>query len=139
MLGDPLRVDFKQPGVATPHRSPIRGSRYLFILRLAATQISRHGNSNLLGVRKVQVFHEADKVALIGMAADARIVRTLLADRRHGATTVVVAGKNQAVVRQSEDLLGDRAVERAGVALLEIAAASAPNQQTVAGERHAVV
>src|SRR5882672_5726788 len=99
MLGDPLRVDFKQPGVATPHRSPIRGSRYLFILRLAATQISRHGNSNLLGVRKVQVFHEADKVALIGMTADARIMLALLADRRHGAPTVIVPRKQQAIVR----------------------------------------
>src|SRR5687767_10061716 len=123
MLGNPLRVDLEQPRVAPPHRSPIRGSWQLLILWLAATQISGHGNSNLLGVRQIQVFHEADKVALIGMAADARIVRTLLADRRHGAATVVVAGKQQAIVGQSEDLLGDRAVERAGVALLEIAAA----------------
>ena len=50
-----------------------------------------------------------------------------------------MAGKNQAVVRQTEDLLGDGAVECAGVALLEIAAAGAADQQTVAGERHAVV
>src|SRR5678816_704592 len=88
---------------------------------------------------QIEIFHETDKVALIGSAADSRIMRPFFGDRRHGATAVVVAGKNQAVVGQSENLLSDRAIERAGVALLEIAAAGPANQQTVARERHAVV
>src|SRR6516165_927732 len=88
---------------------------------------------------QIQIFHEADKVALIGLAADTRIMCPLLGDRRYGATTVVVAGKNQAVVRQAEDLLDDRAIKGAGIALLKITAAGTANQQTVARERHAVV
>ena len=125
MFGHPLRLDFEQPGVAPPPRPPVRGSRYLFIFGFATSQIGRHGDSDLLGVRQVQVFHEADEVALIGAAANARVVRPLLADRRHRAPAVVVSGKQQAFVRQCENLLGDRSIERTSVALLEITAAGA--------------
>ena len=45
-----------------------------------------------------------------------------------------MAGVEQAAVGQAEDLLGDRAPEGVGVALLEVAAAATANQQGVAGE-----
>jgi hypothetical protein len=50
-----------------------------------------------------------------------------------------VAGKDEAIAGQAEDLFLDRPVQRAGMALLEIAAAGAPDQQAVAGEGQALV
>ena len=139
MFGDPLRVDLEQSRIALAHRSPVGGARHLGVIGLARAHVGGHGDGNLPGVGKAQVFHEADEVAFVGLAADARVVRPLLADRGDGAAAVVVPGENQAVVGQAEYLPGDRAEERGGIALLEIATAGAADQQAVAGEGQAMV
>jgi hypothetical protein len=139
MFGDPLRVDLEQSRVSLAHRSPVGGMRHAGVIGLARAQVGGHGERQSAWVGKVQIFHEADEVAFVGLAADARVVRPLLADRGDGAAAVVVPGKDQAVVRQAEDLPGDRAEERGGIALLEIAAAGAADQQAVAGEGQAMV
>ena len=62
----------------------------------------------------------------------------LLADGRDGLALVVVGGIDQRFVRQFHQLVEDRIVLRARVAVLEIGAAGAADQQRVAGE-YAVV
>src|SRR5262249_31074640 len=54
-------------------------------------------------------------------------------------TAVVVRGVEQARGRQGENLAAHRAVHLSRVALLKIGAAAAPDQQAIAGERHALV
>ena len=108
-------------------------------LGLAALQVRRHRDVHELGMRQPEVLHVADEVALADVAAEARIEAALLGDARHREAAVVVRGIEQARRRQRQDLALHRAVHRARVALLEVGAAAAADQQAVAGERHALV
>ena len=67
----------------------------------------------------------------------ARIERLLLADGADGVALVVVRRKDHRLVRQLQELAEDRLVLRARIAVLEIRAAGAADEQRVAGE-HAV-
>ena len=83
---------------------------------------------------QLHVLHVAHEVALAGRPAEAPIEGLLLRHRGDRAARVVVAGVEQARIRKREDLLGDRGPEGVGVALLEVAAATAAHQQGIPGE-----
>src|SRR5262249_326375 len=70
---------------------------------------------------------------------EARIEAPLFFDAGHRETAIVVRRIEQAPGRQTQDLAPHRAVHGPGVALLEIGASAAADQQAVAGERHALV
>ena len=78
--------------------------------------------------------HIADKVSLVGAAANSGIKGLFLGNRTHGSAVVVMAGINKARVRQGQNLLADGVIKHAGIALLEVSAAAAPDQKRVAGE-----
>ena len=106
---------------------------------LAAAQVGRHRLVDLLGMRQVEVLHVADIVALADLAAQARIELLLLGDAGRGEPAIVVRRIEQAGLGQREDARAHRAIERARVALLEVGAARAADQDAVAGEGHALV
>ena len=80
-------------------------------------------------MRQVEVVHVADEVVLADLAAQARIELPLLGDAGDGEAAVVVRRIEQAGLRQREDLAVHRAVQRVRVALLEVGAAAAADQQ----------
>ena len=80
--------------------------------------------------------HVQHEVLLARSPAEARVESTLLRHAGDGTAAVVVAGIEQAGVRQGEDLALDRLPELAGTALLKIAAAAAADQQGITGEGH---
>ena len=125
MLGHPAGIYFRQAGVAAAHRPPNLLARLLQGLARAQVAVQRLGDSVRMG--QLHRLHVAHEVALIRRAAQADIESPLL---RHGADTaagVVVAWIEQAAFGQGEELLGDRAVEGMGVALLEVATAATAN------------
>ena len=70
-------------------------------------------------------------------AAEPRIARLFLADAADPTLLIIVAGIDQRVVGQREELVVDRAVERRRVAVLEVGTAATVDQQRVAGEQRA--
>ena len=69
-----------------------------------------------------------------GLAADARVVALLLANRRRGAPFVVVRGEDARGVGQREQARVDAVVERARIAALKVGAADGADEQRIAGE-----
>ena len=92
--------------------------------------------SIIFGLGRFQVVHQCD-VVVHRFHLEARIVTLLLADGGDRVAFVVVRGKHHRLVRQSQKFAEDRLVLRACVAVLEIGAAGAADEQRVAGE-HAV-
>ena len=73
------------------------------------------------------------------LAAEPWVEAPLLAHAGDGQPAVIMRGIEQAGIRQGEDLAVDRAVHRLRVALLEVGPSRAPDEQAVAGERHAFI
>ena len=96
--------------------------------------VAGHGMVDELRVRQIEPGHDGDKRLERAFAAESRVARPLLADRRHAALLVVVRREDEAVVGQREELVVHAAVERHRVAVLEIGAPAAVDQQRVAGE-----
>jgi len=90
-------------------------------------------------MRQPQILHVEGEIGLAGLAAEARIETPFLADAGHRQAAVIMRRIEQAIVRQGEDLLLHRAVHRLRVALLEIGPPAAPDQEAIAGERHAAI
>src|SRR4249920_2316729 len=90
-------------------------------------------------MREAEVLHVADEVLLADRLAEARVVELLLAYAGGGEAAVIVRGIDRAGVGQREDAPAHRAEQRVRVALLEVGAAAAADQQRVAGEGHRVV
>ena len=90
-------------------------------------------------MRQAEIVHVADEIGLADLAAQPRIEAPLFGDAGHREAAVIVRRIEQAGRRQRQDLAAHRAVHCARVALLEIGAAAAPDQQAIAGERHALV
>src|SRR5262249_38725426 len=63
----------------------------------------------------------------------------LLADAGTGEAAIVVGGIHDAGIRQREDLVAHRREQHARIALLEVGAPAAADQQRVAGEHHRMV
>ena len=70
-------------------------------------------------------------------APKSRVPGALLADRADPALIIVVAGIDQCVVGQAEDLVVHRLVERHRAAALEVGPPAAVDQQGVAGHHRA--
>ncbi len=107
-----------------------------FLLRQPDLHVGRHGDVHHLRVRQFQVGHQRD-IVVDRLDLQARIVALLLADGGHGVAFVVVRREHQGLVGQPQQLAEQRFILRARVAVLEIGAAGAADQQRVAGE-HAV-
>ena len=135
---EPVRLDFPDAAEGVRKRSPV-GIERGGLLRLAALEIRRHGDVHLLRMRQAEVGHVADEVVLADRLGKPRVVELLLADAGDGEAAVVVAGIDQAAIGQREDLAAHRAVQRARVALLEIGAPAAADEERIAGERHRAV
>ena len=80
-----------------------------------------------MGMGELNRLHVAHEVALIRRSAQAGIEGLFLSHAGDAAAGVVVAWIEQATFGQGEELLGDRAEEGMGVALLEVATAATPN------------
>ena len=80
-----------------------------------------------------------DKIGFVGVTADPGVELLFLANAAAGATLVVMGRIHRTIIRQAEQLFGNGVEQRAGVALLEVAAAAAADQQGVAGEDHGLV
>ena len=106
------------------------------LLRHADLHVGRHRDVHHLRVRQFQVVHQRD-IVVDRLHLQARIVALLLADGGDGVALVVVRREDQRLVGQAQQLAEQRFVLRARVAVLEIGAAGAADQQRVAGE-HAV-
>src|SRR5215470_3801830 len=81
VLFDPFEVDFPHTGKGEGQRSP--GGIVHDISSMArapACEISRHGFSDLLRVRELEVAHVTGEVSLARLPAKAGIVGLLLAD-----------------------------------------------------------
>src|SRR5438094_3455355 len=83
--------------------------------------------------------HVADEVFLADRLGKARVVELLLAHARQREAAIVVAGVDQALIGEREDLAAHRAVERARIAVLEVGAAAAANEKRIARERYRLV
>ena len=86
-----------------------------------------------LRVREVQVVHHVD-VLFDRLHLKARVARLLLADGADGVALVVVGGVDEGVVGELEQALEQGVVLGARVAVLEVGASGAPDEQGIAGE-----
>ena len=95
--------------------------------------VGGHRDIHHLRVGQIQVVHQRD-IFVDRLHLKARIERLLLADGGDGVALVVVRGIDQRLVGQLQQPAEDRLVLRARIAVLEIGAAGAADQQRVAGE-----
>mmetsp|Transcript_44478 Transcript_44478/g.141709 ORF Transcript_44478/g.141709 Transcript_44478/m.141709 type:complete len:410 (+) Transcript_44478:209-1438(+) len=100
----------------------------------SADHVGRHRHVNPLGVGKAEVRHQLDEV--LARLREPGVELLLLGHGRHAAALVVVPRVDERLRREREDLRVDGVVEPASVALLEVAASAAPDQQGVAREDH---
>ena len=138
VLLQPVGLNLPDAGERVGERRPvgIQGRR---LLRLSAVHVGRDGDVHLLRMGQAEVLHVADEVLLADRLPEARVVQLLLADAGDGQAAVVMPGIDQAALRQREDLLAHRAEQRARVAILEVGAAAAADEERIAGERHRAV
>ena len=140
VLLQPVRLDLPDAAEGEAQRGPARLSgRRCFVPGLAAAQIGGHRLVDLLRVRQVEVLHVSDIVAFADLAAQPGIEPLLLGDAADREATIIVCRIEQAVLGQREDARADRAIEGARIALLEVGAAGAADQQAIAGEGHALI
>ena len=92
--------------------------------RLAGT-----ATSILFGPWQVERGHDRDELVEGLAAAEARIALTLLPDAADVPLLIIVPRIHQRVLGKRENLVVDRAVERRRIAVLEIGAAAAVDQQ----------
>ncbi len=100
----------------------------------AALLIAGHSEIHELRVRQIELRHDPDEFLQRFSATDARIAGLFLADAGYAPSLVIVARIDQHLVRQGEELAGDRAVQRCGIAVLEVGTTTAVDQQGIAGE-----
>ena len=125
-----VRIADQRHGVLTGERPT---ARLDVALRQADLQVGRHGHVHHLRVRQVQVVHQRHVFLDVGHL-EARVEAPLLADGADRVALVVVARIDQRLVGQRQQLVEQRVVGGTGVAVLEIGAAGAADQQGVAGE-----
>ncbi len=90
-------------------------------------------------MRQAQVPHVSDEILLACSAADARIVPPLFADGARGAALVVVTWKDQALVRQRQELVANGAKQPMRISSLKIGAPGAAHQQRIPGESELLI
>lgn len=100
-------------------------------------QVRRHRYIYFLRFGEVEVVH--DVLKLRERLRQPRIELLLLIHSGDGLPLVVVSRVNEAVSRQTEDLLMDRLIQSLRTTLLEVGASAAADEQSVAGEGHALV
>ena len=105
----------------------------------SAVEVGGHGHVDLLGLGQMEVVHDLHELHLGLAAAQAGVVLALFGHRADRVAAVVVPRVHQGVGGQREDLVVDRPVQGVGIALLEIGAPAAADQQGIAGEDHRLV
>ena len=100
MFGNPGRFDFHHSGKSQGHRRPCRLGRLTAIFGFAADHIGGQCDIDMLGMGKPHRIHIADKVPLVGAAANSGVKSFFLGNRTHGSPAVVVARINEARLRQ---------------------------------------
>ena len=141
VLFERARLDLPDAGEGEGQRRPagIGRAAARSAVRAAAAQVGRHRDVDLLRMRQAQVVHVADEVGLADVAAQPRVEAALLVDAGDGQSAIVVGRIEQARRRQRQDLPCTERYIACGVALLEVGAAAAADQQAIAGEGHAFV
>ena len=105
----------------------------------ARRHVRWHGFVHALRIRKPEPLHQRDELVAAARVAESGIAAALLRDGRHGAPLVVVRRVQARGGGKDQDPLPDGAIERVRIALLEVGAPAAPDQQRVAGERDALL
>ena len=95
--------------------------------------VGRHRHVHHLRIGQLQIVHQID-IFVDRFDPEPRIEQLFLADGRDGIALVVVRRIDQRLVGQLQQLAEDRIVLRARIAVLEIGAAGAADEQRVAGE-----
>ena len=102
-----------------------------FFDAISAFQIGRHGHVDLLGIGQVKIGHDLLEFGKRNIVIQAGIACAFLHDRRNAATRIIMSWIDQRVFREGEQLFADRPVKGFGIAVLEIGAAAAIDQQRV--------
>ena len=105
----------------------------------AAADVAGEGDVDVLGIREGELMHDLDEARFAVAAAEARIEPALLVDSGDSAAFVVVGRIDEGRAGEGEQLAVDGAVELVRVALLEVGAPAAADEEGVAGERHGAV
>jgi hypothetical protein len=95
--------------------------------------VGRNRHIHHLRVGQFQIVHQVD-IFVDRFDLEARVEQLLFANRRNGVALIVMCRIDQRLVRQLEQLVEDGIVLRARVAILEIGAAGAADQQSIARE-----
>ncbi len=106
------------------------------LLRQPDPHVGGHGDVHHLRIGQVELAHQLD-VLVDRLDLQARIECLLLADGGDRLALVVVSREHHGLVGQPQQLVEDRVVLRARIAVLEVGAAGAADQQGIAGE-HAI-
>ena len=138
VLFEPVRLHLPDAGEGVGERRPvwIQGGD---LLRSPAFQVRGQRHVHLLRVRESEMRHVANEVFLADRLGKAGVVELFLAHARHREAAIVMAGIDQALLGEREDLAAHRAVERARIAVLEVGAAAAADEKRIARERHRLV
>ena len=96
-----------------------------------------HRHIHHFGIWQIQIRHQFD-ICLTGTGLKARVESLLFANRRHHVSLIVMRRINKCAVRQFEKVAEERIILVTGIAVLEISAAGAPDQQRITGE-HAII
>src|SRR6476646_1871289 len=104
-----------------------------FLLGEPDLHIGRYRDVHHLRIGKLQIVHEVD-IFLDRFHLQARIEGLLLADRRDSVALVVMCRVNERCLGKLEQAVEYRLILLARVAVLEISAAGAPDQQRVTGK-----
>ena len=88
---------------------------------------------------QAEIAHVADEISFADVSAEPWIEAPLFSDTGHGQAAIVMRRVKEACRRERQNLTSHRPVHFTRVALLEIGAATAANEQAVAGEGDAFV
>ncbi len=103
------------------------------LLRQPDFHVRGHRHVHHLRIWQFQVRHQRD-VVVRRFHLQARIVAPLFADGGDGVAFIIVRGKDHGLVGQPQQFSEQRFILRACIAILEIGAPGAADQQRVAGE-----
>ncbi len=103
------------------------------VLRQADLHVGGHGHVHHLRVRQVQAVHQVD-VFVDRLHLQPRIAAPLLADGADGVAFVVMPGVDEGLARHLQQAVEDRVILGPWVAILEIRAPGAADEQRVTRE-----
>src|SRR5262249_45056309 len=131
------QIDERDVGLADQRKRLRCGDRPAaksnFLLGKTDLDVGRYRNVHHLRIGELQVVHEVD-ILLDRFHLQSRIEGLLLTDRRDGIAFIVMGRINERCLGKFEQSVEDRLILLARVAVLEISAPGAADQQRVTGK-----